>query len=522
MGRRALLARAAALGLTVAGAEWLFSPAAFGASAVPSGTLNVTLGTISTLDPLTSSAFVTDLSYMNAIYEGLIGYKPGTYDVVNLLAEEFTPSKDGKTFKFRLKQGIPFQGDYGEVTANDVKFSYERIADPKQQSPNAGDWSALAQVKVTGKYTGEIRLKHPFSPLMRTTLPLASGYVVSAAAVKERKKAFGRRPIGSGPYELVELVADQRATLRAFSEYGKSSKGVIPPPAWQEIRGTIRKSDTAAVVALEAGDTSFVNLPPKEVDRIGSKQGLKVAAHTTTNFYFVSMNTTHPNLKNLNVRRAVRYAVDVPSMLEVGFSGRAAQAYSMIPKTMGVGYWPSAPKYRRNVDRAKAFLERAGATPELEYVYNSDLGVGGEDTAAMAQVFQASLADAGIKVNLKAFSSAVVNEYAAKQDKAQLVYAPYGASVDPYWSFIWFVSSQKDWNWWFLKSAEYDRLNDAATRTTNIDQRTRMYIRMQQIADRFATCVWLANPQVYHASRSNVVPVFTPLGLPLFRAFRRT
>jgi peptide/nickel transport system substrate-binding protein len=276
------------------------------------------------------------------------------------------------------------------------------------------------------------------------------------------------------------------------------------------------------VVALEAGDTSFVNLPPKEVDRIASKRGLKVAAHTTTNFYFVSMNTTHPNLKNLNVRRAVRYAVDVPSMLEVGFSGRAAQAYSMIPKTMGVGYWPSAPKYRRNVDRARAFAQRAGGAPELEYVYNSDLGVGGEDTAAMAQVFQASLADAGIKVNLKAFSSAVVNEYAAKQDKAQLVYAPYGASVDPYWSFIWFVSSQKDWNWWFLKSAEYDRLNDAATRTTNINQRTRMYIRMQQIADRLATCVWLANPQVYHASRSDVVPVFTPLGLPLFRAFRRT
>ena len=55
-------------------------------------------------------------------------YAPGTWDLVNQLAETFEPSADGLQFAFKLKEGIQFHGGYGEVTAEDVKFSYERIA----------------------------------------------------------------------------------------------------------------------------------------------------------------------------------------------------------------------------------------------------------------------------------------------------------------------------------------------------------------------------------------------------------
>ena len=77
------------------------------------------------------------------MYEGLITYKPGTWEVVNVLAETFEPSADGLQFDFKLKEGIQFHGGYGEVTAEDVKFSYERIAGPD-------DASSSPRTRVTG------------------------------------------------------------------------------------------------------------------------------------------------------------------------------------------------------------------------------------------------------------------------------------------------------------------------------------------------------------------------------------
>ena len=65
---------------------------------------------------------------MASVYEGLVSYKPDTWEVVNTLAESITPSEDGLKVDFKLKEGVQFHKGYGEVTAEDVKFSFERIA----------------------------------------------------------------------------------------------------------------------------------------------------------------------------------------------------------------------------------------------------------------------------------------------------------------------------------------------------------------------------------------------------------
>ena len=186
--RQALLARAAALGLTGAAATAFadaLTPAAFaeetGGSA-GGGTLRFRLETdITNLDP---AFFPTEADEVvtGCVHEGLVTFRPGTFDVVNCLAETFEPSKDGLKFNFKLKQGVTFHKGYGEVTAEDVKYSYERIAGltkPNIKAVYKGDWSTLAQVKVTGKYTGTIILKEKFAPLLHSTLPAGSGLVLS-------------------------------------------------------------------------------------------------------------------------------------------------------------------------------------------------------------------------------------------------------------------------------------------------------------------------------------------------------
>ena len=193
--RRQFLQRAAVLGLSVSAAGSLLAAcggSSDGATASTSASPQA-LGTLTarstlevgTLDPANWSSPV-DVYTLDAISEGLVSYKPGTWEVVNTLAESFEQSADGLSYKFTLKQGIPFHRDYGEVTAEDVKFSFERIAGlgkPKIAAAYQADWAALKEVKVDSTYSGTIIMKEPFAPLMRSTLPVLSGKIMSKKAV---------------------------------------------------------------------------------------------------------------------------------------------------------------------------------------------------------------------------------------------------------------------------------------------------------------------------------------------------
>ncbi|MCU1654855.1 MAG: peptide transporter substrate-binding protein [Pseudonocardia sp.] len=172
--RRGFLAAAAAAGCGLAAAP-LLAGCGGPVGAARSKTLVLRLDVdMGNLDP----AFATgrsDYEIMECLYEGLRSYRPGQSDTVSTLVDEFQVSPDGLEIKFSLKRGIPFHAGYGEVTALDVKYSYERIAGitkPTINSSYQGDWSALEEVRVTGTYSGVIRLKHLFAPLYRTTLPL--------------------------------------------------------------------------------------------------------------------------------------------------------------------------------------------------------------------------------------------------------------------------------------------------------------------------------------------------------------
>ena len=158
--RRQFVQRALALGISLPGAGALMAACGgdddraadttAGATTTTAGeaaevpdTLKIRLvSDISNLDPAFYPSSVDEATFA-AVSEGLVTYKPGTFEIVNQLAETFEPSADGLSYEFKLKEGMFWQG-YGEVTAEDVKYSYERIAGltkPKLDSPYAGDWA---------------------------------------------------------------------------------------------------------------------------------------------------------------------------------------------------------------------------------------------------------------------------------------------------------------------------------------------------------------------------------------------
>ena len=92
---------------------------------------------------------------------------------------------DELTIKFKLKPGLMWTGNYGEVTTEDVKYSYERYIDPELNSPIIGDWLPLKEVEIVDKYSGIIHLKEPFAPIWWSTLPYTSGAIVSKKATEK-------------------------------------------------------------------------------------------------------------------------------------------------------------------------------------------------------------------------------------------------------------------------------------------------------------------------------------------------
>jgi peptide/nickel transport system substrate-binding protein len=528
--RQSLLARAAALGLTGAAATAFadaLTPAASAEetthSAGGGGTLRFRLeNDISNLDP---AFFPTEADEVTTgcIHEGLVTFKPGTFDIVNCLAETFTPSKNGRRFTFKLKEGVQFHGGYGEVTAEDVKYSYERIAGitkPNIHSPYSGDWATLKEVKVTGKYTGVIILKAKFSPLMHSTLPAGSGLVLSKKALlKLGNKGIATHPIGTGPYVFTKWTPKQKVILTRNPDYNGSNKAYVKGKTFDVIEFLPIDDDSAAETGVRAGDIDFTRISLGSVDRFKKISNLKMYENASLDYQFLSLNVQDKVLKDVRLRQAIRLAVDVPSIIAAAYDDKWEQAYAIIPKSMGLGYWKDAPRYKRDVDAAKKLVAAAGAdgiTLRLAVV-------NAEQDKTAAQVIQSNLKDIGITVDIIVQDSATlfaIPGNGGDGKKRQMIYSGYVSQPDPSWSTVWWICDQMGvWNWDNWCSKPFSSLHARALVETDDAKRQAMYVSMQKMWDKAAGMVWIGYPTYFSVGATKVKPTIRPDGHRLAYSF---
>lgn len=112
-------------------------------NAKPSGNITVTYkDDVATLDPAIGYDW-QDWSMIKSLYDGLMDYEPGTIELRAGLAESYEVSDDGMVFTFTLREGEQFHN--GRVmTEDDVKYSLDRVTNPKNQSTGAGFFGSIA------------------------------------------------------------------------------------------------------------------------------------------------------------------------------------------------------------------------------------------------------------------------------------------------------------------------------------------------------------------------------------------
>jgi peptide/nickel transport system substrate-binding protein len=472
------------------------------------------------LDPAFQAGHIEYIVTYN-IFENLVAHRQGTFEPVNQLAKKWEGSEDGLRWDFELKKGIQFHGDYGELTADDVKFSFERIAgltEPKLDSPYQSDWAALEEVKVTGKYTGSVILEEPYAPLMTTTIPEVAGQIVSKRAVLELGDKFATEPIGTGPYEFVRWDRNQRILLKKFAQYG-GAIDYAPPPVWKEIEFIIISEDNPTEIALESGKLDFALLPTSAIDRFKDNDQFQVTKKTSLDYNWIGMNVQHENLKDKNTRLAVRYGIDVPAIIEAAFDGRWTQASAIIAPGMPVGYWKEAPVYEPDVQKAKQYLKKANAQGR-KIQMAVDVAEPGADV--VAEVVQQNLKQVGFNVNVQIQESGTFTQTTQEANaKRQLFYTGFTTNPDPHWSTLWFTCDQVGvWNWMSWCNEEYSQLDKRAVQTIDQNRLQEIYVDMQKIMDEDVPAVWVAWPTHYFAAKRGLRPTIRPDGRIIAWDFR--
>jgi peptide/nickel transport system substrate-binding protein len=476
---------------------------------------------IDTLDPAYAKSKNEDI-VNGCIQNKLIAFKPGEKWEWQLEAAEAIEQLDPTHIRFKVKPGIMFTNDFGEMTAEDVKFSFERIANPATKSAYIGDWEIMEKVEIKDKYTGIIVLKKPFAPIWMTSLPGTSGIILSKKAVESVNGKFSNDPPAcSGPYYLKEWRPKQ-VTIVVRNPLWKG-----PAPAFDEVHFLPIDDEKTAEIGFEAGDIDFTRISVSSLEKFKDtppKNGT-VVNRPSLYYAWIGLNVDNPKLKDIRVRKAVQMAVDIPSILEAAYFGLAEPATGIIPPGLLGHRDKTLVPHKGNPAGAKKLLAEAGYPNGIDLTLDC---LNKTTYVTQAQVIQASLAEAGIRVQVNVHDSGTFWVLGSEKDMKsrwkdiQIFTNRFSSQPDPYWYTMWFTEEQVGvWNWERFRSDEFNKLHKAAATETDLNKRDAMYKRMQDLMEESGCYRFITHESAPILYRNTIVPAMNPEGIPIVRYFKQ-
>jgi len=308
------------------------------------------------------------------------------------LAESWTTSEDGLTWTFKLRDGVTFHnGD--PVTAEDVKFSFDRLRAPDSGYSYGSQVETITEVSADDPLTVTFTLSKPTGPfLIYMAFPGSS--IVPKKAV-EAGHDLNAHPIGSGPFKFVSYEPRTAIKFERNEAYYESGK-----PYFDAMEYRIIADVTALSNALKSGVVNFSNeIPPKDWASISADPNLTGVALEGSRFNWLLPNHEKPPLDNPKVRQAVAQAINREALVRGAFFGQATPILGgVIPEWnwgySGLDYF----KPQGDPEKARELLAEAGYPDGFE----TSMTIASSFPAqmAMAPIIQANLASAGIKARI--------------------------------------------------------------------------------------------------------------------------
>lgn len=351
------------------------------------------------------------------IFDGLVE-KDWTADadfppIVPGLATSWSASQDGKTYTFKLRQGVKFH-DGTPFNAEAANFNFQRMTnkdhpyyDQQVGSAALGVLKGLKGSKVVDEYTFQIELSEPNAGLIEALASLPNYYIESPAAfAKYGKDGIGQHAVGTGPFKLVEWVRGQRTVMARNDDYW----GKKPYVDQMVYRPIIEPAARAA--ALKAGEVQIAwDLPVDQVESFKSDPKYNVYLRGIPATKVIECWQASGPFSDIRVRKAVNMAIDRDTLANVVLKGTAVPATQIY----GIGsasYDTALPVFEKyDPTGAKALLAQTSVPNGFNfYIITSPEN---EPVAGALQAYefvQANLAEIGVNMEIRVRDNAVFGE----------------------------------------------------------------------------------------------------------------
>lgn len=295
------------------------------------GTLTIASGqTFKDLDPRISNS-VYDFYIIDEVFDALMYLNPETMVPSPFIAKSWDVLSD-TVIRFYLNEGIKFHN--GEpLTAEDVAFSFNWVADAENASPNQSELIWLEEAVVIDDYTVDIITKADYAPYAPGMISMARAIVPKDTVLEMGDAAFNLNPIGSGPYKFVEWRAGDRIILERNEDYW-----LVYPNLDKVIYRPIPEL-SVMMLELEAGGVDIVdNMPAADVMRFKAMEEINVMQVASLSYFYIYFNMSRPPSNDIRWRKAFYMSANIDAAVFSIFQGLTGfRAYGVIPPRLWAG-----------------------------------------------------------------------------------------------------------------------------------------------------------------------------------------
>jgi peptide/nickel transport system substrate-binding protein len=374
------------------------------------------------------------------VVEGLVAFRDDT-SIGPMLADSWAVSNDGKTYTFRLRQGVKFHNG-ATMTADDVIWSLKRWLDPATQWRCLSEFSAtgiarIEKIEAPDPQTVAITLDQPSALFLPTVARPDCGQ--TAIIHRDSVGADGKwiAPIGTGPFKLAEWKRGQYVDVVRFDGYASRSE---PRNGYtgakdarvDRVRFNVIPDSSAAKAGLLSGSLDVImSLSIPDLEELKSRPEVQLSITPALGLTGILFQTKDPLLKDVRIRRAIALSIDTAQIVDAVMMGTARPNNSALP--LGSPFYSEAQShgYAQNIAEAKKLLLEAGyrgqpvkmiTNKRYSFVFDSSVLV-----QAMAQTV-------GINIELEVMDWAAQLDRYNRGDYQSMAFT-YSARLDPSLSF---------------------------------------------------------------------------------------
>ena len=320
-----------------------------------------------------------------------------------MLAESWEQPSDTE-YIFKLRKDVKFHNGV-DMKASDVKFSIERCM-ASAKTKQATD--SIDKVEVIDDYTVKITTKYPFAPFFNKVAASTKCAILPEEYTKQQGENFQKAPVGTGPMKFKSWSPNNEFVVERNDNYWNGT------PKTTSITIRVIPEATSLTIALENGEVDFVeSVIAVDAKRVKENPNLKTVDQVQGAVTYLGMNYLQKPFDDLRIRKAIAYAIDRQTIIDVVLEGYGEILNSVFPPMMP-SFDPTLEGYDYDLDKAKALLAEAGYADGVGLTL--ELATSGDERNRIAQLIQNDLSKIGITVDINLLEWSAYLEYVGGKD----------------------------------------------------------------------------------------------------------